>query len=73
MDCPRLLRGSRGILWKNAGQDVCVLWAYRDFDWRVGEKAQVYDVMAAGAAQVHKAVFKAKGNCVYLVQDAPDP
>jgi len=73
MDYARLLSGGRGVLWEDADEDVRVLWAYREFTWRVGERAKVYDVMAGQAAGVEAGALKAKANCVYLVQNALEP
>jgi hypothetical protein len=73
MERSHLLPDDRGVLWTGAEPDVWVLWAYREFDWPVGEDAEVFDVMAAEPVELAEGVFT-PGPCrTYLVQGAEAP
>ena len=61
--------GDRGVLWHGAAPDVCVLWSYAEFDWRVGAQAKAFDVMASMPVELAGDNRRAQPWRVYLVQD----
>jgi hypothetical protein len=73
MYCLRPLGGDRGVLWHDAAKQVGVLWAYREFLWRTGEQARVYNVTDRKAVRLQERGFAARPLCVYLVQGAAEP
>jgi len=72
MEHSALLANGRGILWRSADPEVRVLWSYREFEWPVGEQAEVFDVIASRPLALSGDTAHVEAWRVYLVQDAAD-
>ncbi len=70
MEHSRLLPDDLGVLWDGADPDVRVLWAYKEFAWDVGKRAEMFDVMASKPVEPEEGVFTAVAWKAYLVQNA---
>jgi len=73
MEHSRCLPKGRGVLWTGSDPDVVVLWTYRDFAWRVGPDAEVFDVTAQQPVDVSSGAFHPGALRVYLAQNAVQP
>jgi len=71
MQRPRLLPGSRGVLWDGAEPGIRVLWANSAFQWSPGDSAEVFDVMASKPVELDHGAFTTKPCRIYLIQGAP--
>jgi hypothetical protein len=72
MEYSRLLSEDRGVLWSGADPDVRVLWCCRPFTWRVGEEAEVFDMIASSRVEVADGEFSPQALCIYMVQNADE-
>jgi len=73
MERSHLLPDDRGVLWTGAEPDIRVLWAYKEFEWPVGQEAEVFDVMAADPVELVEGVFSPGPYRTYLIQGADGP
>ncbi|MFO8006962.1 MAG: hypothetical protein R6V05_04415 [Candidatus Brocadiia bacterium] len=67
-----VLPEGRGVLWDGAEPETRVLWAYDEFEWAVGRRAEVFDVMDSKGIELdeEEPVFEPEPFRVYLIQHA---
>ncbi len=72
MEHSRVLAEGRGVLWDGAEPETRVLWAYDGFEWAVGPRAEVFDVMDSQGVELDEdePVFSPEPFRVYLIQHA---
>ncbi|MHC4591188.1 MAG: hypothetical protein ACYS8L_00660, partial [Planctomycetota bacterium] len=73
MEHSRLLPQDAGVLWTGVDPEVRVLWCCKRFAWKVGPKAEVFDVMASARVEAEDGRFSPRPYRVYLVQNAEGP